>query len=323
MARDPYSVLGLSKGAPEAEIKKAFRRLAKKFHPDQSKEPRAKEQFGEINQAYEILGDAKKRAAFDRGEIDAEGKPKFQGFEGFHPGARPGAGAGAGGRRFDFDFGDGARAGQGGQAGQGGFDPSDIQSELFGGGRGARRPRGPQRGEDIQAIASIPLKEAALGGSVRVTMPNGRTLDVAIPAGSDDGRQIRLRGQGQPSHDGGEAGDAIVTLKVALHPYFRVEGRDLKLDLPVALYEAALGAKVRTPTLTGEVEIAIPAGSNSGRTLRLRGKGLPAGAGVAAGDLLVTLRAMLPETPDAALDALLKKMRDDAPYDPRAKAFAE
>ncbi|MBV1704212.1 MAG: DnaJ domain-containing protein [Hyphomicrobiales bacterium] len=314
MARDPYLVLGLSKGASEAEIKKAFRRLAKKFHPDQSKEPRAKDQFAEVNQAYEILGDAKKRAAFDRGEIDAEGKQRFQGFEGFQQGARAGAG---GGRRFEYEFGDAARGGQAG------FDPSDILSELFGGARGGRRSRGPHRGEDVVAVATIPLKEAVLGGSVRVSMPNGKTLDVTIPAGSDDGRQIRLRGQGQASPDGGEAGDAIVSLKIAPHPHFRVEGRDLRLDLPVTLYEAALGAKVRAPTLSGEVELGIPPGSNSGRVLRLRGKGLPAGAGGPAGDLLVTLRAMLPEAADPALETLLKKMRADAPYDPRGKAFNE
>jgi DnaJ-class molecular chaperone len=308
--RDPYQVLGVPKGATQADIKSAFRKLAKKYHPDQSKEVRAKERFSEANTAYEILGDEKKRAAFDRGEIDAEGKPRAPNFEGFGFGRRPGAdpGAGAGGpdfRNFSFGFGEG-----GGEA--------DILSELFGArsGRGARAASSG-RGEDLNASVSVPLATIANGGAVRVVMPNGKTLDVNIPAGIEDGKAIRLRGQGQPGRRAGHEGDAIVTVRYEPHPVFKVEGRDLRADLPIALYEAVLGAKVRAPTLQSEVEVAIPAGANSGRVLRLRGKGLPGGAEHANGDILLTLKLMLPAHGDPELTGLMRRWRDEKPYDPR------
>ncbi len=299
--RDPYAVLGLAKTASAAEIKSAFRKLAKKYHPDQSKEPKAKEKFSEIGQAYEILGDEKKRAAFDRGEIDAEGKPRAPQFEGF--GAGPGGGGGF--RNFHFDFEAGGRQ----------FDP-DVFAELFGGaGRG--RARGPAKGEDVSVSVAVPLAQAALGGDVRVALPTGKTLDVAVPVGFEDGKAIRLRGQGEPGPRGGPAGDAIVTLRYAPHPLFKVEGRDLRLDLPITLYEAVLGAKVRAPTLSGAVEIAVPAGTNGGRVLRLRGKGLPGAGGQSPGDLFVTLRIALPPQEDKALADLMRAWRDEKPYDPR------
>jgi len=302
--RDPYNVLGLAKTASAGEIKSAFRKLAKKYHPDQSKEPKAKERFAEIGQAYEILGDEKKRAAFDRGEIDAEGKPRAPQFEGF--GAGPGGGGG-GFRNFHFEFGDGAGARN--------IDP-DIFAELFG--AGARgRSRAPQKGEDVAVAVAVPLAQAATGGDVRVTLPTGKTLDVAVPVGFEDGKAIRLRGQGEPSRRGGPPGDALVTLRYAPHPLFRVEGRDLRLDLPITLYEAVLGAKVRAPTLSGAVEITVPAGTSSGRVLRLRGKGLPGAGEAAAGDLLVALRIALPQGEDKALAELMREWRDENPYDPR------
>lgn len=321
--RDPYDVLGVAKTASAAEIKKAFRHLAKKFHPDQNKnDPKAKEKFAEANTAYEILGDATKKAQFDRGEIDAEGKPRFAGFEGF--GAGPGGfGRGArggpgGAEHFEFHF--------GGDAAQGraGFDPSDIFAELFGG--GARRGRAggtpPRRGEDVVTQVAVSLAEAVKGGHARVFLPTGRTLEVAIPPGIEEGKQIRLRGQGHPAPLGGEPGDALVTVKIAPHPFFQVSGRDLKLDLPVAFYEAVLGGKVAAPTLDGQVELSIPAGSNGGRVLRLRGKGLPAADGKAAGDLYVTLKIVLPEGADSELAGFAQKWRSDKPYDPRRKMGA-
>ena len=304
--RDPYEVLGLAKSASAAEVKSAFRKLAKKFHPDQSKESRAKERFAEIGSAYEILGDEKKRAAFDRGEIDADGKPRAPQFEGFGFGRRPGAGGDFHG--FNFDVG-------GDPAARAGFE-ADILSELFGGRMGGRG-RAPSRGEDVAVSANVPLAMAAGGGSARVALPTGKTLDVAIPAGVEDGKQIRLRGQGRPGPRNAPAGDAIVTIHYAPHPLFKVEGRDLKLDLPITLYEAVLGAKVRTPTLSGEVEIAIPPGTSSGRVLRLRGKGLPASGEAPAGDLLATLRIAMPAQEDADLAALMRRWRDEKPYDPR------
>ncbi len=308
--RDPYQVLGLDKKASAAEIKSAFRKLAKKYHPDQSKEPKAKDRFAEVGSAYEILGDEKKRAAFDRGEIDAEGKPRAPHFEGFGAGRR--AGEGADFRNFGFDFGgpefSSARAG--------GIDP-DILAELFGA-RQNPRSRGPARGDDVAVSVTVPLAMAAGGGSTRVTLPSGKSLDVAIPAGIEDGKAIRLRGQGNPGTRNGPAGDAIVTVRYAPHPLFKVEGRDLRLDFPITLYEAVLGAKVRLPTLEGAVEMSIPAGTSSGRALRLRGKGLPAAGDQAQGDLLATLRIVLPHGEDAALRDLMKEWRDKKPYDPRS-----
>jgi DnaJ-class molecular chaperone len=309
--RNPYDVLGVTKSASAAEIKSAFRKLAKKYHPDQSKEPRAKDRFAEVGSAYEILGDETKRGAFDRGEIDAEGKPRAPQFEGFGFGRQTGGG-GADFRGFGFDF------GPGGFSAGGSIDP-DIFSELFGGGRrGGRARTQASRGEDIAVTVAAPLATIANGGSIRVALPTGRTLDATVPAGIEEGKSIRLRGQGQPGHRGGPAGDVIITIRYAPHPVFTVEGRDLRLDLPVTLYEAVLGGKVRVPTLGGEVEMSIAPGMSGGRVLRLRGKGMPASAGQPAGDLLATIRIVLPRSTDPELTELMRKWRDRKPYDPRS-----
>jgi DnaJ-class molecular chaperone len=310
--RDPYIVLGVAKSADLGEIKKAYRKLAKKFHPDQSKDPNAKDKFAEVSVAYEIIGDEKKRGQFDRGEIDAEGKPRFQGFEGFGAGGPSGftRRAGPGGfEHFEFRTGPGQGAG---------FDAGDIFSELFGAGAQRRggQARPLPRGEDVNAELTVSLREAVKGGKSRVTLPTGRTLEVSVPAGVEDGQQIRLKGQGQPSPFGGESGDAMVSVKIAKHPYFKVDRRDLRLDLPLTLYEAVLGAKVNVPTLDGQVELNVPAGSNSGRILRLRGKGLPDPGGT-PGDLLVTLRIVLPDETDPDLVELARKWQKQKPYDPR------
>ncbi|WP_294540308.1 DnaJ C-terminal domain-containing protein [uncultured Rhodoblastus sp.] len=313
--RDPYQILGVARDASHGDVKKAFRKLAKQHHPDQHpNDSKAKDRFAELNGAYEILGDEKKRAQFDRGEIDAEGKPRHPGFDGFGRGGGPGAGPGGfrrgpGGAEH-FNFGGGGA----------GFDAADLFSDLF---AGARGPRGGGRqtrepGADIALETQVSLETALNGGNARVLMPNGRTLEVAIPAGIEEGKQIRLRGQGQPSPTGGPAGDAMVTVRFEKHGVFRIEGRDLRLDLPIALYEAVLGAKVESPTLGGKVELNLPPHSNSGRTLRLRGKGLPAVGDKPAGDLLVTLRIALPEGEDADLEELMRRWRADKPYDPRS-----
>jgi DnaJ-class molecular chaperone len=311
--RDPYTVLGVSKTASADEIKKTYRRLAKKFHPDYNKsDPKAKEKFAEVNSAYEIVGDEKQRAAFDRGEIDAGGKPRATGFEGFGAGGR--AGAGQGFENFEFHFGGGQ-----GRANRSGVDPSDMFADLFGGLGGMRggSARQPRRGEDVAAAVSISFEDAVNGTRARVSLPTGKSLDVDIPAGIEDGRQIRLRGQGQAGPSGGAAGDAIVTVNVAPHPLFKVEGRNLRIELPVTLYEAVLGGPVQVPTLGNTVELKVPPKSNSGRTLRLRGKGLPGKSGEAAGDLLVTLRIVLPEGGNDDLAELMRRWRDERPYDPR------
>lgn len=315
--RDPYVVLGLPKSADAAEIKKTFRRLAKKFHPDQSEEHKAKERFAEISAAYEILGDEKKRAAFDRGEIDAEGKPRAPSFEGFDMGHGFGRRGQPGASHFEFNFGGGHG---GGGPGAQGFDTADILSDLFGGGgrRGARASA-PARGEDVTVNVTVSLAEAAKGSKVLVSLPSGKTLEVAIPAGIEDGKQIRLKGQGMAGPLGmGEPGDAMVSVKIAKHPFLRVDGRDLRLDLPLTLYEAVLGGKINVPTLDGVVELAVPAGSNGGKTLRLRGKGLPNPQGT-VGDLYVTLRVILPEESDPDLQNLMRKWQNDKRYNPRSE----
>ena len=325
--RDPYEVLGVSKGANEADVKSAYRRMAKKLHPDANKhDPKAASRFAELNAAYEIVGDSDKRKAFDRGEIDAEGKPRFQGFEGF--GAQPGGGAhGPGGAHFEsFSFGpDGFRRSGGGGAGAGGgagFE--DLLRGMFGGRAGGGRGHGtqfeaedfgaPAGGQDLHASLTVTLGDAAKGTKTRVHLPTGKDVEVKIPAGIASGQQIRLKGQGWPSASG-RAGDALITINVAPHPLFKPEGADLRLELPITLYEAVLGGKVRVPTLDGAVELAIPAGTNSGRTFRLKGKGLKAKSG--AGDLLATVRVVLPEHIDDEFKELMKKWRDTKSYDPR------
>jgi len=329
--RDPYEVLGVGRSASAAEIKSAFRRLAKKLHPDANKhDPKAASRFAEINAAYEIIGDADKRKAFDRGEIDPEGKPRFQGFEGFGAGrsGTPGGGFDREGVFETFTFGpEGFQrtSGRGGGfRGHGGFE--DILKNVFGGIGGAGRDARPGGGfhfetedlapgsGDVSAAVTVTLAEAAKGAKKRVQLPTGKEVEVKIPAALAEGQQIRLKGQGLPGSRG-RAGDALITVTVAPHPLFQRDGADLRLELPITLYEAVLGAKVRVPTLDGAVELAIPAGTSAGRTFRLKGKGFPAKD--RAGDLLATVRVVLPERADPELEALMRKWRETKAYDPR------
>jgi DnaJ-class molecular chaperone len=326
--RDPYEVLGVDRKANASDIKSAYRRLAKKLHPDANKnDPKAATRFAELNAANELLEDEDKRKAFDRGEIDAEGKPRFQGFQGFGSGggAHPGAGFGGDANFESFSFGPegftrttrrgrgGAKAGGGG--GFGGFE--DILREAFGGGaRGGRANFEHEDfgvGADVQAEMSVSLSDAANGATQRLHLPNGKDVDVKIPVGIMNGQHIRLKGQGMAGQAG--PGDLLITVQIAPHPIFTLDGADVRLDLPITLYEAALGAKVRVPTLDKPVEITVPAWTSSGRTFRLKGKGFPAKAG--RGDLLATIRIVLPEKRDPELDELMKKWQGDKPYDPR------
>ncbi|WP_336489667.1 DnaJ C-terminal domain-containing protein [Methylobacterium nigriterrae] len=308
--RNPYDVLGVTKGASEADIKKAFRKLAKTYHPDRNKDDaKAKDRFAEANAAYEILGDAAKRAQFDRGEIDAEGKPRATGFEGFSGfgggransfdfegmarGRGPGGGGGIGEDIFSHLFGEAFRAGG---AGPGGMGPGGMGA---GGARGGFQ-RGPARGEDVAAELTVTLEQVASEEKLRLGLPGGREVDVVVPRGVVDGQTIRLRGLGQPGAPRGEPGDALLTIHVLPHPRFKVEGADLRVSVEVPLEEAVLGGPIRVPTLTGAVEMKIPPMTSSGRTFRLRGKGLPKKDG-SRGDLLATTAITLPAEADAAL----------------------
>lgn len=315
----------MQRSASPAAIKSAFRKLAKKHHPDANKnDPKAASRFAEVNAANEILGDETKRKQFDRGEIDAEGKPRFQGFPGGGSGAR-----GAGGAGFEnFNFRAGGRGASGGFGG-GGFE--DILNSMFsgaaaGGARGGRGGAGAQTFEfdgggfgapdlDLSVAMTVSLEEAVNGAEKRVRLPSGKELNVKILAGVTAGQQIRLKGQGE-SAPGHRPGDLMITVSIAPHPFFKVDGNDLRVDLPITLYEAVLGGKVRVPTLSGAVELSVPKNTSSGRTFRLKGKGLPKGG--ASGDLFVTTRIMLPDGHDAELEALMQKWRDQHPYNPRS-----
>jgi DnaJ-class molecular chaperone len=297
--RDPYQVLGVARGASDADIKKAFRRRAKDLHPDRNREdPKAQDKFAELNTAYEILGDEGKRKQFDRGEIDAEGKPRFQGFEGM--------GAGRGGRSggFEFDFGQGGSS-FGGRGGEAGFDASDIFSSLFGeAGRRARGKARPQKPPEQSFTLEVSLAQAATGGARRVKLPGGREVEITIPEGVSDGKVMRLRGLGQADPFSGEAGDVMMTIKVKPDPRFAVDGNDLRTRVAVPLAKAVLGGPLHVPTLTGAVEMTIPPLTGTNRQFRLRGKGLK-GDKDTAGDLFVAIDIEMPGS-DAELTALMK-----------------
>src|SRR4051812_19299269 len=317
--RDPYEVLGAQRGASAAPINDRYRKLAKKHHPDANKnDPKSAARFAEVNSANEIIGDETKRKQSDRGEIDAEGKPRFQGFPGGDPRGRGGRAAPGGGfETFSFR---GGGPGGGFEAG-GGFE--DILKSMFGGAGAARggttafdeSPFGVDL--DLSVAMSVSLEEAVKGGEKRVRLPTGKELNVKIPAGVVAGQQIRLKGQGETA-PGHPPGDLLITISIAPHTFFKVDGSDLRVDLPVTLYEAVLGAKVRVPTLGSAVELSIPKNTSSGRTFRLKGKGLPK-AGGGSGDLYFTSRIMLPDGNDADLEALMQKWRADHPYNPRSE----
>jgi DnaJ-class molecular chaperone len=316
--RDPYEVLGVPRGASAAAIKSAYRKLAKKHHPDANKnDPKSAARFSELNSANEIIGDEEKRKQFDRGEIDAEGKPRFQGFPGGDARARGGPG---GFETHTF------RTGPGGFAGGGGGGFEDILNSMFGGAaaRGARPGAstfefdtgGIALDLDLSVAMTVTLEESVKGVEKRVRLPTGKELNVKIPAGVTPGQQIRLKGQGETA-PGHRPGDLLITVGIAPHSFFKVDGSDLRVDLPITLYEAVLGGKVRVPTLGSAVELSIPKNTSSGRTFRLKGKGLPKPAGN-SGDLFVTTRIMLPDGNDGELEALMQKWRDAHPYNPRS-----
>ncbi len=298
----PYETLGVKADATEAQIKSAYLKLAKKHHPDLNPgDKRAEERFKAVSAAHDLLSDPEKRARFDRGEIDASGQAQ----------------AGPDPRRYYKSYADA----EGGGRYRGAADTAafqDIFADLFtqqraGGQQQAQR----MRGQDQRYQMTVSFIEAATGATRRLTLPDGRTLDVVVPAGLEDGQTLRLRGQGDAGWNGGPAGDALIEVGVAPHPFFVRSGPDIHLELPVTVGEAALGARIAVPTLTGPVQMTIPRGSDAGRQLRLRGRGIASSKpGEGAGDLYVTLKLVL-GTPDEALDEALRAFYERQPLDPR------
>ena len=311
MAEDPYDVLGVARDADQAAIRKAYRGLARRHHPDLNPGDKAAEEtFKRVSAANDLLSDTEKRAAFDRGEIDAAGQPRpeRQHYRDFAEGAS--------GRRYRP-----AQDASGHPAGGWGASEEelgDIFGNIFGehGRDGfARSSTGPGRGRDEHYELTVALLEAVLGATRRLTLPDGRTLDVRVPPGLEAGQSLRLRGQGGPGLNGGPAGDALIQIAVASHPFFRREGDDIHLDLPVTVREAVLGGRISVPTPAGAVSMTIPAGADSGQRLRLRGRGVPAHEGRVAGDLYVSLRIVIGAQDPALADFLKSHAPPDA--DPR------
>lgn len=293
---DPYETLGVARDASQEFIQQAYRKLAKAHHPDLNPgNAQAEDRFKVVSAANELLSDPDKRGRFDRGEIDADGQEQAAQSSHHDPFYR-GYAEGAAGRRY-------GPAGR--QQGQGGFD--DIFSSMFSGSFGDRREPGnaAMRGQDERYVLAAGFLDAVAGATRRLTLPDGRTLDVKIPPASSDGQVLRLRGQGGAGWGGGASGDALIELSVAPHPVFTRDGRDVRLVLPVGLRDAVLGGPVEVPTPGGPVRMRVPPHSDSGTELRLRGRGVPAHGGLAAGDLYATLRVVI-GTPDPALEAFLR-----------------
>jgi DnaJ-class molecular chaperone len=302
MSDDPYAALGLSKTATQDEIRKAYKKIAKVSHPDLNPgDPKAAERFRAAAAAYDLLKDEAQRARFDRGEIDVQGNERPE-------------------RRFYREYAEGPEAAYRSTRGYEDFgDFSDVFSDLFGArARGAACGAGQtmrMRGADRQYTLEVEFIEAARGGTRRITLPGGGTLDVQIPEGIADGQTLRLKGKGGEGLGGGEPGDALVTIMVMPHAFFSRDGEDILLELPISLDEAALGGKVEVPTIDGRVAVTIPKGASSGRVLRLRGRGVRRRD--RTGDQLVTLRIVMPPHVDDELETFLRGWRERHGYDPR------
>jgi DnaJ-class molecular chaperone len=298
--RDPYQILGVARDADQDTIKKAFRKLAKKLHPDLNPgNKKVEQEFKEVNVAYDLLSDPQKRARFDRGEIDASGaeRPERSFYRAYAEG-------GGNAKYREAEFGE--------------FSAEDILSELFGRGRRNRQPP-RMRGEDVTYTLAVSFVDAANGAKKRVTLADGKTLDVTIPPGTEHGQTLRLKGQGMPGVGGGSAGDAYVEIQIEPHAFFTRKDSNVHLEVPVTLPEAVLGATLTVPTVDGKVSIKVPPGSNTGTTLRLKGRGILDRKSGQRGDQYVTLKVVLPERPDPELAEFLERWSATHGYDPRAK----
>jgi DnaJ-class molecular chaperone len=305
VASDPYETLGVKRDANQDDIRKAYRKLAKKLHPDLNPgDKEAEARFKDITAAYDLLSDPDKRGRFDRGEIDASGQERGQQryYRDFQ-GAEAGAGGAYGGRSFE-DLG----------------DIGDIFGDLFGArasahAGGTRSSGFRMRGADARYSLTIDFLDAVNGTTRRITLPDGATLDVTIPAGTEDGQTLRLRGKGSEGIGGGPAGDALITIEVRPHPFFIRKGNDIELELPVTLAEAVLGARLDVPTPSGAVRMSVPKGSNTGTRLRLKGKGVTRAG--KSGDEYVTLKVMLPEGEDKELEEFVRRWSEGKTHNPR------
>ncbi|MCG6884706.1 MAG: DnaJ domain-containing protein [Silicimonas sp.] len=312
MTDDPYKILGVPKTASQDEIKKAYRKLAKSLHPDlHPDDPGKQAEFQAVSAAHDLLRDPEKRRRFDAGEIDASGQERpqrqyYHDYAGQDAGERYDGDFGA--RNYDRDFGAGREE-----------DLSDLFSDLFGRGRhaGGGYREYHARGADLRYHLEVEFLDAARGAKRAVTMPDGKSIEIAVPAGVRDGQTLRLRGKGAPGQGKAPPGDALVSISVKPHPVFSRDGDDIELELPVTFDEAVLGAKVDVPTISGPVSMTIPKGASSGRRLRLKGKGIKRGG--VTGDQTVRLKIVLPKDVTGDMQKLAERWRETSAFDPRAE----
>ena len=300
MADDPYVVLGVARGASDDDVRRAYRKLAKEYHPDLNPNSRAaaEAKIKTINAAFAILGDAEKRRQFDAGLIDGNGEVRQRGPRPAHAGARTGAAGGPG--ADDFGFG-------------------DIFSDLFGRGRGGPGMGASLRGNDVRYTLEVDFIEAATGVRKRVTMPDGGALDLQVPEGVADGQVLRLKGKGGAGQRGVEPGDALVEIKVRAHEHFRRAGDDIQLTVPITIDEAVLGGKIEVDTIAGRVQLTLPKGTSSGRAFRMKGRGVRSTPGGVPGDQIVTVSIVLPSEIDDQLAYFMSEWRRNHAYDPGRK----
>ncbi len=298
MADDPYTALGLTRDASDADIRRAYKRLVKELHPDVNPGNKASEErFKKVSAAFSILGDGEKRRKFDRGEIDASGQERAE-----HPYYRYASG----------------RGGFSGFQGGAFSDFSDVFSDLFGNADAGTRTY-PTSGKDIRYTLDVEFLEAATGAKKRIVLPDGGTLDLNIPAGVTDGQTLRLKGKGEPGMGSRPPGDALIEITILPHEYFKRDGLDIWLDLPISVYEAVLGAKIDVSTIGGRVSVTVPKLSNSGKVLRLKGRGIKSQRSGKSGDQHVRLIINLPDKIDSDFEKMMTNWRSKHPYDPRGR----